>query len=101
MSHFDNLTDAADFLIPYMAGNDYFQEFSDADRIMDPDGIYDIEAEIEDAVGDYFHSEKVREAMCLFAEATPAERLEAFEIYAGWTGTDRYDEVIESLKAAV
>ncbi|BFI96286.1 MAG: hypothetical protein RSP_17960 [Rhodanobacter sp.] len=83
MSHFNSLDDAASFLIPFMNGNDYFQDFSLADRVKDdPDGVYAIEAELSGRDGDrYFHGEVVREAMRWFAQATPAERLEAFKLY--------------------
>lgn len=84
MSHFNSLDDAASFLIPYMSRNDHFQDFSLADRVKDPDGIYATEAELDDYEDSdsYFHGEKIREALIRFAEATPAERLEAFKLYA-------------------
>lgn len=85
MSHFNSLDDAASFLIPYMNRNDHFQDFSLADKVMDPpDGVYATEAELDDYEDSdsYFHGEKIREALIRFAEATPAERLEAFKLYA-------------------
>ncbi|KRE90821.1 hypothetical protein ASG87_01410 [Frateuria sp. Soil773] len=83
MSHFDNrLNDAAAFLIPHMEGNDHFQDFSLADRIKDPDGLYAIEAEMTDSDDELTHSAIVREAMGLMAAATPAERLDLFKAYS-------------------
>jgi hypothetical protein len=85
--YFSSASDAGSFMIKLLS-NDYFQDFSHADRIQDPDGIYAIEAEMTHSyasadhdAGDYYWDDQEREALTLFAEATPAERAEIFELW--------------------
>lgn len=80
--YFSSASDAASFMVKLLR-NDYFQHFSARDRVEDPDGIYETEATLMDEGEEAFYwGEKEREAFSLFAEATPAERAELFEIWA-------------------
>lgn len=82
--HFTSASDAASFMIK-MLRSDYFQDFSQEDRINDPDGLYGYEAERTDTDDEgnecYAWDDREREALSLFAEATPAERARCFELW--------------------
>ncbi|WP_395119883.1 hypothetical protein ACFCQI_02935 [Rhodanobacter sp. FW102-FHT14D06] len=84
MSHFNSLYEAALVLIPVMETEraSYFQDFSIRDRVMDPNGLYAVEAEMEDPEDSdhYLHSDAICEALNRFAAASPAERLEVFKL---------------------
>lgn len=49
-TYFSSASDAGSFMIKLLR-NDYFQDFSEADRVEDPDDIYGIEADMTDAFG--------------------------------------------------
>lgn len=77
--YFSSAADAASFVIELLRND--FQHFTAEDRVQDPDGVYARVAEIKvfvEGVERYFFSKKEREALALFAEATPAERARAF-----------------------
>lgn len=82
--YFSSASDAGSFMVDLLC-NDYFQDFSDQDRIQDPDGIYAIEADMTtiDDEGDevYTWNDQEREALALFAGAKPAERASIFQIW--------------------
>ncbi len=81
--YFSSASDAASFVIELLH-NGYFQDFTAEDRVQDPDGVYATCAEItvcDEGEERYFFSGKEREGLILFAEATPAERAELFQIW--------------------
>lgn len=83
MSYFTSASDAASTLMKVLR-SDYFQDFSEEDRILDPDGIYAMSAEITvqgDGEEMFYFTAKEREALALFAEATPDERADLFETW--------------------
>ena len=78
-NYFSSASDAATFMVRLLR-NDYFQDFTDEDRIQDPDNVYAISAKLKNGEGFYF-SDKEREALTLFSKASPEERAELFEIW--------------------
>ena len=85
--YFSSASDAGSFMVELLR-NDHFQDFSDQDRIHDPHCVYAIEAEMtvpptadEDHDDVYFWDDQEREALTLFADATPAERASIFQIW--------------------
>jgi len=82
--YFSSASDAASFVIKQLR-NDYFQDFSQEERIQDSAGLYGFEAEhtTTDDEGEevYYWNEQEREAFALFADATPAERAKYFALW--------------------
>ena len=61
--------------------SDYFQSFNKYDRVYDPEGLYEVEAEIEGSDGEAFYwQDDEREAFRVFAQMSPADRACALDI---------------------